>query len=597
MSIFQTTAVVCPQCDTRVFASLVDTINVDRFPELRERVLVRDLHRVHCPRCNTVWTVQKKLLYMHSSRNTFILVATPRSRPDYARGPEVLDKLLAQVPEPSVGAGGRFTRTVFGLEELREKLVAQDAGFDDRIVEVLKAYALGDHPVLMQRSRLRVVLESVDTATVRFTAFYDHDPERYEIRIERTIVDRVIANSDAIQATFAAVHQESSIFAAPPAAWINFGRWSPPIDASALLRSFAERARQGGPVDPASADFRRMLRDLPRGSHLSGVAKRDLRDLRDFFRQLQPPNEALLDRLFEIRFDKGLEDEWAVNLATGDIPRIWDVLEALPPMNVEGNTKLLRINVNQYQGGGLYQWSGEIELGDAYIESAPAMFDSTVRHEIGHAVMAHIDATRNGMATRWVGERFGWRYFDPKDSAQLEQWIQMMVPDWPNVPGETRRQIRDAVRASLGPGRSWGPPPPYQLPPGHLWNSPDFGPRLACERSTSNWFDSNRDWQRSADGSKTFFANYWYAWPMVVDTAALDMVNGFMPSTYAAMSYFEFFAELYALYFSPDDPRRQSIPDDVVAWFNANVGTPVQNGGAPVFAALFNADPAAPRLV
>jgi hypothetical protein len=573
MSIFQPTAVTCPQCDTRQFVDLVDTINVDRFPYLRDKVLDRTLHRLQCAKCQAVSLVEKKLFYMDRGRNTFLLVGTPRSRPDYRKGPKELGRILDQVRGRRRGAA--YTRTVFGLEELREKLVAQDAALDDRVAEVMKGYIMDEHPVLMKRPRLRLVLESVNSEQVAYTAQYDHNTERFDIRMPRTILERVLSNTSTVEKVFAEKHKDESIFAPQPAAWINFRRWSTGPDALSLLRTFAEQVRLGQPINAGSADFTRMLRDLPRGSQLPTSAKRDLRDLRDAFQRQTPPNEAALDKLFEIRFDKNLEDEWATNRSNDDINRIWNVLEALPAMNVEGNIKLRSILVNVGDGGGLYQWSGDIELGDRDIETSPESFDSTVRHEVGHAVMAQSDAA----ISRWLTERFGWEFFDPKNDKRLDVWITMLWANWPNEAKRVQQEIRDAVRSSLGRGGQWGPPPPPQLPTDHLWNRADFAPRLALAKSTTNWFDSNRDWQRA--GNRAFFANYWYAWPMTVGTAALDMVNGFMPSTYAAMSHYEFFAELYALYFDPGDPRRARIPADVMKWLENQVGKPPAASPAP----------------
>ena len=586
MSIFQPTAVTCPQCDTRQFVDLVDTINVDRFPYLRDKVLDRSLHRLTCARCRAVSVVEKKLFYMDRGRNTFFLVGTPRSRPDYRKGPKELGRILDQVRVR--GRRAAYTRTVFGLEELREKLVAQDATLDDRVVELMKGYIMEEHPVLMKRPRLRLVLEHVTTEQVAYTAMYDHNTDKFDIRMPRTIVERVLSNTSSIEKVFAEQHQSESIFAPAPASWINFGRWSTGNDAVSLLRTFAEQARQHQPINAGAADFTRMLRGLPRGSQLSTAAKRDLRDLRDAFQRQTPPNEVALDKLFEIRFDKNLEDEWATNRSHDDISRIWNVLEALPPMNVEGNIKLRSLLVDVGQGGGLYQWSGDIELGDRDIETSPESFDSTVRHEVGHAVMAQSEAA----ISRWLTERFGWEFFDPKNDRRLDVWITMLWPNWPRESGRAQQEIRDAIRSALGRGSQWGPPPPPQLPADHLWNRPDFGPRLALAKSTTNWFDSNRDWQRAGD--RAFFGNYWYAWPMSAGIAALDMVNGFMPSTYAAMSHYEFFAELYALYFDPSDPRRARIPADVIKWFEDRVGKPqTPSPAAPARRAAPKRQPAA----
>ena len=122
------------------------------------------------------------------------------------------------------------------------------------------------------------------------------------------------------------------------------------------------------------------------------------------------------------------------------------------------------------------------------------------------------------------------------------------------------------------------------LPPGHPWHRPDFGPRLACEKTPAYWYRGFREWHRA--NGYAFFLNYWYKTLIAVKTETLDLVAR-MPDAYAAMSQFEFFAELYALYYDLDDPQRAQIPADVGQWFDSNIGTAA--GGAPM--------PAAPREI
>ena len=54
---------------------------------------------------------------------------------------------------------------------------------------------------------------------------------------------------------------------------------------------------------------------------------------------------------------------------------------------------------------------------------------------------------------------------------------------------------------------------------------------------------------------------------MAGGTAALNLVAK-MPDNYAAMSYYEFFAEMYALYYDYDDPKRKAIPATVGKWMD-----------------------------
>jgi hypothetical protein len=43
-------------------------------------------------------------------------------------------------------SGERSLRVVFGLDELQEKLAAQDAGLDDRALELLKVLLVYEQP-------------------------------------------------------------------------------------------------------------------------------------------------------------------------------------------------------------------------------------------------------------------------------------------------------------------------------------------------------------------------------------------------------------------------------------------------------------------
>lgn len=108
-------------------------------------------------------------------------------------------------------------------------------------------------------------------------------------------------------------------------------------------------------------------------------------------------------------------------------------------------------------------------------------------------------------------------------------------------------------------------------PAGHPWWKDGFGPRLAVEKTRANWYLGYEDWHQS--GSRAFFLNFWYREFMVVDQAALDLIRTqVIGSSYAAMSPFEFFAELYAVYYGPVGTGRAKVDAAVAQWFDDNVG-------------------------
>src|SRR5262249_11456790 len=150
-------------------------------------------------------------------------------------------------------------------------------------------------------------------------------------------------------------------------------------------------------------------------------------------------------------------------------------------------------------------------------------------------------------------------------------WVKLMG-GWGPAKGRARDEIVQALEMAAGSGESWGPGRAPRLPAGHPWWGPQFGPRLAYRQSGANWYQNFPTWYRARDNA--FFVNFWYADFMAVSVETLDRFVARMPDDYAAMSPYEFFAELYALYYDHDDPQRKVIAAeaDVAAWLDRHIG-------------------------
>lgn len=146
MSITQTVVLDC-DCGARVETQCCLSINAERHPHLRDALLDRTLHQFQCGACGATLQVEKRLAYIDLPRREFYSIAPERDRSDERA--LVQDAVAAwnlafgnQAPV-SVGAlfdTERFcVRLCFGLEELREKVVAREAGLDDLSLEILKA--------------------------------------------------------------------------------------------------------------------------------------------------------------------------------------------------------------------------------------------------------------------------------------------------------------------------------------------------------------------------------------------------------------------------------------------------------------------------
>src|SRR5512144_2528551 len=87
MSITRTDHLTCP-CGTEVAIDLCDSLNGERHPHLRERVMHRRLHTARCTACARTTIVEHRFLYVDLGRRQVLGVFAREDRDD-ARAREV----------------------------------------------------------------------------------------------------------------------------------------------------------------------------------------------------------------------------------------------------------------------------------------------------------------------------------------------------------------------------------------------------------------------------------------------------------------------------------------------------------------------------
>ncbi len=542
-------------------APLVDCVNVKRTPHVRDQILAGTFHRIPDPAGGGEWiTVEKPFGYVDLDRRQYYLVRPRNERHTFRTANQQLMRMVSVLPA-EYRERARF-RLVFGLAELREKLLAQDAGIDDRTLELVKTFVIHQHPFLAQRARLRLTLQDHTAAGLLIHAAYDHSPRRFEVRVPGAMLSGIAKARDPLKKAFAKAHKNSIIDPKDTLKWVNISRWMPGHTILDALRAVVAALEKGKAPDPKAKEFRGMLAKLPRGSQLPPWAKQDLDSL--FNWAVRKKDSKLQDTLFEIRYGRELEDDWALNDDPRDIDTLYKILRALPESNVDGNVALREIQLDEGGGGTYDPNTRDVAIGEDELPSKER-FEDVFRHEIGHAVH---EANQNKVDD-WLRATFGWQMFDVARDADIDRWV-ALLGGYGSVSALEKAQIRGYIRAAVGKGSAWDPPAMALAPAGHPWNRADFNPRMALQRTGGNWFMNNSAWLLH-QGSR-FAANFWYATLMVVRDDTLAFVNSKMPDNYAAMSPLEFFAELYALYFDLDDPQRKNIPRVVAAWMEKNIG-------------------------
>jgi CpXC protein len=557
MAVYYPTTVTCP-CGDTFSANLAKSINAGRTPAIRDKIIRGEFHQVVCPSCGRRAAVERPFFYTDLSRHAIYSVRPRSERYNFRRDSEKLTYAAEAVPADLASSDPRQLRVIYGLDELREKLISQDAGFDDRMVELLKLFALHEHPFLFRKPRLLVHLTEVTGASVDLVAYYHHGDEHFKMSVPRGVCDDIASRDKELHAWMRKVNANENLFEASDH-WVNFRRWSTRYNALDSLRALADEVEQGTKPKLETDDFLKMVRLLPRASELPPWAKRDLNTVFEYAKQLNDAKAE--DKLFEVRFGIELEDEWGRNKDKNDIGVIWQLLRSLPVSNVDGNTKISKINLDK-GGGGTYG-NNTIDIGSQELGRRES-FEDTLRHEVGHGVHEQRDAVINP----WLEKKFGWKLF-PNTAAGIDDWVKQMG-GWGPLSARERSEVTQYLRQAVGPGDRWTAGKTPNPPAHHPWWGKTFGPRLAVEKSgKEDWFTQFKNWYRS--GTKAFALNYWYAEFMAVDIETLELIAK-MPDNYAAMSHFEFFAEVYALYYDVDDPKRKAIPTFVATWLDEHIG-------------------------
>lgn len=148
MSLFRTTEIACPVCATKIEFELVDSVNVDRRPDLREAILGGSFQLIDCPSCKSGFRLDPEFNYLDVGRGQWI-AAQPvvgatewKEHEDGAR--DLFGLAYGERAEDLAKEVGAMLkpRLTFGWPALREKVLAGGNGLDDIAIEACKATAM-----------------------------------------------------------------------------------------------------------------------------------------------------------------------------------------------------------------------------------------------------------------------------------------------------------------------------------------------------------------------------------------------------------------------------------------------------------------------
>ncbi|MEL6345473.1 MAG: CpXC domain-containing protein [Myxococcota bacterium] len=193
MSTFVNLELTCNHCHGRFQVEAAQSLQIRRFPEYREQILDGVFNHFRCPHCERLAVVEPRLLYTDFERFHW-LVAWPGHALRYraALGEKMAasfhKNMVVSCPPLVRSWAPRFTRRmVFGLPQLREKLLIFDHELDDRLIEALKLRILqsGRWGKLSIHSSL--LFEGMEGVGLRFRYTGPQGPDRMAVSLRFTV--------------------------------------------------------------------------------------------------------------------------------------------------------------------------------------------------------------------------------------------------------------------------------------------------------------------------------------------------------------------------------------------------------------------------
>ncbi|HRE90621.1 MAG TPA: CpXC domain-containing protein [Myxococcota bacterium] len=214
MSTFSERDVACPHCGKETRRTLAESLNLGRSPWYAEPILDGTFQVFRCPTCNQQVVVDHPLMVVDFDTKRWIASYPRQWEPTWPRGVAhaentYRDTLITYAP-PMVSElrEGLVRRVVYGLDALREKLVALQNGLDDAWLETLKLDLWRAQPDLAfgpeTRPRLFAAGETLDFNTTAT------DGTARVMRVDKVALERLQAEANLTQRAFVAALTEST---------------------------------------------------------------------------------------------------------------------------------------------------------------------------------------------------------------------------------------------------------------------------------------------------------------------------------------------------------------------------------------------------
>lgn len=196
MSKRESITVKCPNCVKEMITIIWDSINVDLNPEEKQKILDGTFFQTVCENCLKTFQLDYPCLYHDMGEQTMIQYV------DDIQGAKECVEMVDHIRSESGSLMNEYRiRIVLRQRDLIEKVKVFEAGYDDRVILIMKAmvYVMVDsenkdfavRDIFFEKTdpgfRLVAVSENDELATANFTdKMYDDVAKDYADKIEST---------------------------------------------------------------------------------------------------------------------------------------------------------------------------------------------------------------------------------------------------------------------------------------------------------------------------------------------------------------------------------------------------------------------------
>lgn len=152
MSLFNAAEIDCANCGHAQEVQIVASVNAGRRPDLRKAILDRSFQVHECEVCETALRLPLHMSYVDMQRGVWLLAESLGELGNWSQLVAEAETLFAESFGARAPAAARDLakdvkpRVVFGWPALREKIICNELGLDDVVIELAKAAIMRARP-------------------------------------------------------------------------------------------------------------------------------------------------------------------------------------------------------------------------------------------------------------------------------------------------------------------------------------------------------------------------------------------------------------------------------------------------------------------